>query len=209
MDESTRPAKPNRLLGFSIHLLILLVGLASGAALIYSLQPPKPPPTALVYEMFVFSADKPVTDFTPYFEAQAYNAAQGVRLLSGGNMVGNIQFASTPGTMTRLNLALPDQMTPYTTLTGMQFDTRGDVFRDRLRTSIKVTVNQTEVSHLLELSEGEYRAVEIITGNQNRRKWCYAIIKVDRSQPSVVTALTLPNPVPASRTRGSTSADAK
>lgn len=180
-----------------IHAAIFLLATAAGAALIYSLQPPKPPPGSLLYELHLFTSNNRVEDFTPHFQMLQYNAAQGVRNLSGGDLVGNINFSSEPRMVTRFSLAIPTHDPPYPTLTGLQFEIRGDPIRDRTRLNLKIETDYTEAAHQFDLGEGEYRVVEVLTGEKDRRKWCYAIIFVEPTKLTTGLAVPFPAPAPA------------
>jgi hypothetical protein len=198
LDESTRPAKPNRLLGYSIHLLILFVGLGSGITLIYSLKPPPPAPGSLLYEVTLFSSDTPVEDFTPHFQMLQANAAQGVRITSGGGVSGNITFSAEPKGLTQFDLTQINQATPFTTLEQLECEVRGDPIQDRIRTRMKLVLNNTSASHHFELKGGEYRALEVIRGEKGVRQWCYAIVSVQRTKTPPPLILVPPRPAPVS-----------
>lgn len=192
--QSSYSSPRHRVFIYCIHGALLLFAIAAGAALIYTIQPPKPAPGSLLYEMHIFTSDQRVEDFTPHVQMLQYNAAQGVRWLNGGDMVGNIHFASEPGMLTRFNLALPSSVGQYQTLTGMQFEIRGDPVRDRMRLGLSIETNYTVAAHRLEMAEGEYRVVEVLTGKKDRQKWCYAIIHVQSAKIMAATALAKPQP---------------
>src|SRR5436190_23266712 len=80
---------------------IFLLGIAAGAALIYSVQPPKVA-DSLAYELFLFTSDKPLGEFKQQIAAMK-QSQPGRIVWSGGDVVGNIQFAAPSGMLTRMN----------------------------------------------------------------------------------------------------------
>ncbi len=177
-------------------IAILLVGLAVGVILIYAVQPPPPTPGSLLYEVTLFTSDQPIIDFTPNIQFLQKNLAKSVFLQPGSDLAGNIHFSSEPRMLTRFNFALLNQNTPYRTLTGLQFEVRGDPIRDRIRTSLKIGANGAQSSHSIELGDGEYRVVEVICGEKDQRRWCYAIVTVQRAKAPPPRTMVAPRAAP-------------
>jgi hypothetical protein len=123
----------------------------------------------------------------------------GTIVWSGADFAGNVQFAAPSGMLTRFNLAVPDDTTPFTTLTSIQFDVRGEQVRNRVCVSLDVEAGSLAAGHELNLGQEEYRVVELLNGKNERRNWLYAIIVVDQSKVAPVLAVPLPRPAPAGR----------
>lgn len=197
MDEPTRSEIPKLVLGYSIHLLILLVGLAAGVVLIYSLRPPPPAPGSLLYEVTLFTSAKPIEDFTPYFKMLQANAAQGVRITIGGGVSGNVTFSAEPKGLVQFNMTQINQTRAFTNMQRLDCEVRGEPIREHVRTSMKIRVNETSASHQFELKDGEYRALEVIRGDYGARQWCYAIVTVQRAKTPPPLILVTPKAAPA------------
>lgn len=179
------------------HAAIFLFGGVGGLGLIYLVQPPPSPRGSLLYDITLFSSEKPISDFMPYVQMLQYNGAQGVRLTSGGGLAGNIHFSTSPKAMTRFNLALANYTAPFTTLNGLEFEVRGEVHRDRIQTQLKIAADGVVDLHHCELRDGEYRVIEVVRGKTDDRQWCYAILRVDRVRDPPPRAMVTPVPIPA------------
>lgn len=163
-----------------VYLSFLLLGIAGGLVLIYPLQPPST--NSLVYELTLFTSDKPINDL-PLQLKTIQQRFLGRLALARTEMYGSIELRSAPGQATQLPLApLPGQITTYLGAKGFNFELRGEFVGDRVRTQLKIVDNDTTSNHQLELREGEYRVILVPRGENDPRPRCYALLKASRIQ---------------------------
>jgi hypothetical protein len=197
MTDAAPHAKYRRFHGLLTYAILLLVGLGFGIALIHFFQPPTTSPGSLLYEIYLFTSDKPVSDVTTQL-AQIRQTSPGTSSWRGSDIVGNIQFASEPKMSTRFNIATPNYLSALRTQTTLNFESRGTANRDRVHTELKIRANGTESCHQFELSDEECRVVEFAYGEGEQRRWCYAIIKVQQAKAPPPKTTVVPRPAPLS-----------
>lgn len=198
MEAQRSPSRQNWL-GWLVHSLILLIGCAAGAALIYSLQPPKPPPGPLLYEIHFFTFDKPVNDVTTAIEA-FQQTTPASSYISGADLLGMHQVSTEPGESLRFTMAMPTFLKEYRNLSALRFEIRGVPQGDRIRTGLKIGINGDDALHHFELKSSEAHVVQFTYGEAPNRRWCYAIIRVQPAKPSPSVGTALSGPKTAAST---------
>jgi hypothetical protein len=181
MDEQRSQSRP-AYFAWLIHSLILLVGLVTGAALIYSLQPPKPPPASLLYRVDFFTFAEPRNHFSAPRAALQLATPAGT-MWSGADFFGNHQFSTQPQEIFRFTMATPTYLKEFSNFAPLRFEVSGAPHGDRVRAHLKLGVNNTDFSHHFDLDDSEGRLFQFVYGEEPYRRWCYAIIRVTPIQP--------------------------
>lgn len=169
-----------------LHAAIFLVGLAAGAALIYSLQPPKPPPHQLVYDLFLFGSDAPVTDFAPQLDAMRLGAPNWLRLDPwwGPKFEGNMQRVTTPNVPATISTRLFNWSIPFTTDYRFRIDVVGEELKQTTRTKLTFRLGKVASNHQFELGNEEVRVIQLDSGNKPGHPYFYAMVRVQPIKPA-------------------------
>lgn len=193
MNEKNKPTRA-KMFDAAKVITIFLLGIAGGVGLICVVQPPKAP-DSLAYEMFLFTSDQPLDDFSQQVEAMKSNRS-GVISWIGGDLGGRIHFAASSGMRTRFNMVVYDDTTAFATLTGCQFDIQGETARNRVRVGMEVVMGESHTIHELNLGPREYRVVELRTGVKGQKKWVYGILVVEPTKATPLPGLAAPRAAP-------------
>lgn len=196
---STNTIPRPRILVYLTHTVLFLLATSAGAALIFSLQTPKPPPGTLHYEIHFLTFNKPVDDLTSELPA-IHKTPPGRSSWNGADLVGNHQFSTQPEERLRFTMATPSFYAEYRNLSPLRFEVQGVPHGDRIRTNLTIGVNKVDFSHHFELAESEYRVVQFIYGEKQHRRWCYAIVRVQSAKPSPSVGAALSGPKNATYT---------
>jgi hypothetical protein len=89
-----------------LHGVVFLLATAAGAALIYVVQPPKPPPGTLLYEIHFLTFNNPVEDLTAELPA-IHQTPPGRSFWRGADLGGNHQFSCEPEKLLQFTMAAP------------------------------------------------------------------------------------------------------
>lgn len=189
----TKKFSRSEIIGTAKMAAIFLLSSAFGAGLIYSLQPPKPAAPMLIYSVFLFVSDEPITDFVPHAEMMKLGVSGYVIGGRGPRYVGNIQLATTPGVPASLNTSLPTR--PLHPFPHCRIDVISDQTERGFRTKLKFFGDE-RTSHVFELRPSEFRAIVLSPGGRDGANRVYAILQVEEALP-LVSGVTLPNPVRA------------
>jgi hypothetical protein len=181
--------------GWLVHSLILLAGLATGLALIYSLRPPKPPANQILYELFILSSDSPVTDFA----AQAELKRLGVNLSSsnapGPRIEGNVHLATGAKQRTFVMMSLSS----VELFNNFQISVVGEERRDKIHTKLEFIAGKMVSSHQFDLGEEEVRVIQLDRGGKPGHRYCYVIVRAQATKPLPPGAIQLRSPARTNR----------
>lgn len=191
---STTPPKGARGgIRWFVHGGIFLVGMILASSCVYLLQPPKPPPQALIYSVFLFTSEEPIADFPPHLDLMKRGAPTFLIGGKGTQYFGNIQVASAPASPVSLATVVPSRMLRALPRQA-QMDVIGHQTRHGIRTTLKFYDHSGQTSYVFELQRSEFRAIEL-PGEGGSDERVYAMIQVEEITPTPGAPVTLPNPV--------------
>jgi hypothetical protein len=174
----------------TIYASILLLSIAAGAGLIYSLQPPKPPPAQLVYQIMLLDSENPISDFEPFVLRQA----QG--------MFG-ISLVTSPKVPATLTTTFPAMSGPGQSPPPLRMDVVGEWDKDRVETDLTLHFRGIKTIQHIAPRDGETCVVELASNGADEQ-FHYALIHVKTVKPTPAGPLILVTPVPAPNSSSTT-----
>jgi hypothetical protein len=205
MNEGKKELK-TRISGAAKVVVIFLLGIGAGAGLIYALQPPKPPPPALIFSVFLFTSDEPIADFTPHAELMKQGVSAYLLGGKGPKYFCNTQLAAMPGVPTTFQSGMPGEGDSLSAAT-IRIDLVGKPLRDRFRTDLTTYMGSHRAAHPLDLQRNEIRAIDLGKAPKTGER-LYALVQVEEIVVPPAGAVLLPNPVAAPAKSGGTGAPA-
>jgi hypothetical protein len=181
MNEVLPHSKRSPVGSFLKSALILVVGVGLGTALIYSLQPPKPPPAQLVYHIMLLDSETPISDFEPFVLRQA----QG--------MLG-ISLVTSPKVPATLNTTFPALSGPGQSPPPLRMDVVGEWKKDQVDTDLTLYFRGIKTIQHIAPRDGETCIVELASNGADEQ-FHYALIHVKTVKPAPAGTLILVKPV--------------
>lgn len=180
-----------------LHALLFLLAIGAGAGMIYSLQPPKPPPTQLIYDLFLFSSNTSVTDFATQSELMKLGVNVSADNAPGPRIISNIQLATAEKIQTTLMLALGGSFPPshpFPQIGNVQINVVGEETKGRIRTKLEFKTGEGTFTHRFISGEEEVRVLQLDSAGRPGHQYFYALVRVQPMKAAPQGTLSLPNP---------------
>jgi hypothetical protein len=185
----------DRVFGAAKMGALFLFGVGAGVGLIYSLRPPKPPPSVLIYHIYLYTTYERITDSGPRAEFMKQRGAQEY-FSKKGPWLGwwKIEVSATPAIHCPFTTGVPSRTLRFRSRMP-QFDVIGIPTSHGIRTTLQFSENSRRTSHVFELKRDELREIELPREHGIRER-AYALIEVEEVSPTSARALTVANPIP-------------